>query len=561
MTDIRSIDELFQAAPAKAHAVPSSSIKRDRPIGLSLFALTIFLSAFLLFQVQPLIGKLILPWFGGSASVWSTCMLCFQVLLFGGYAYAHLTTSRLSPRTQAALHSGLLIAACITLPILPSDSWKPTGDANPIWGIITLLALTLGLPFFALSATGPLLQSWFSRTYAGRSPYRLYALSNAGSLLALISYPAVFDWQFATRALARFWSWGFVGFVALCAACAVTMAGRSRQPILETIAESDPRSSPESAASPLPFWQERPLWFVLAMIPSILLLATTNQVCLEVASVPFLWVLPLTLYLLSFILCFDNDRWYSRRLVMPACAAAMIGVFLVRRVSGDSSMVVQILVYFAALFLCAMVCHGELARRRPSPRHLTGFYLLLAAGGAGGGIFVGILAPSIFNNYYELHVGLFGCALVMLVVLYADRRGALFAGQPRSSWLIMLTAFGAFTVALIADAWSEQHAGLIPLGRNFYGVLRLNKCLAPYENTQQPLDELWHGRIVHGSEYAAPVLRKVPTTYYCPESGIGRVLSEPSRERSLLMRVREIFIVFTKSIRWSCEQPVITFIT
>ncbi|HUE17357.1 MAG TPA: fused MFS/spermidine synthase [Planctomycetaceae bacterium] len=527
MTTVRSIDELFGvAAPKPAATASSPLIERGSRFGRWLYSLTIFLSAFLLFQVQPLIAKLILPWFGGTAGVWSTCMVCFQVLLFAGYAYAHITTSRLTPRKQGLIHAALLIAACAALPIVPSDSWKPAGDEEPVWRIVGLLAVTVGLPFFALSATGPLLQGWFSRTYVGRSPYRLYALSNAGSLLALITFPAVFDWLFATRVLARLWSWSFVSFAALCAICAWIMARHNRLPV----AEEGQRASPETVASPSPSLGTRLLWFALAMVPSVLLLATTNQVCLDVASVPFLWVLPLTLYLLSFILCFDNDRWYSRRFVMPSAVVAIVCVSLAHRANAEISVVLQILAYFTALFLCAMVCHGELARRRPPAQHLTAFYLLMAAGGAAGGIFVGIASPQIFNDYYELHLGLLACAAILLIVLYTDHTSFLFRGRPRAAWVVMLGALSVFAVALLDDA-QRQRKNVIAVGRIFYGVLRVLQERRPYGSSEQSVNELSNGGIVHGTEYTAPGLRTVPTTYYDPGSGIGRVLSEQSELR------------------------------
>ena len=219
MTTVRSIDELFEASSPPVG--PADSLPRREPrFTLWLFSFTIFSSAFLLFQVEPLIAKLVLPWFGGTAGVWSACMLFFQVLLFGGYAYAHVTTSRLRPWAQTVLHVLLLATACAALPILPSESWKPAGDEEPIGRIMGLLGVTVGLPFFILSATNPLLQAWFSRAQRGRSVYRLYALSNAGSLLALVSFPAIFDWLFATRFLARVWSWGFAAFAVVCGACA-----------------------------------------------------------------------------------------------------------------------------------------------------------------------------------------------------------------------------------------------------------------------------------------------------------------------------------------------------
>jgi hypothetical protein len=283
---------------------------------------------------------------------------------------------------------------------------------------------------------------------------------------------------------------------------------------------------PETTASPPPSAGTRLLWFALAMVPSVLLLATTNQACLDVASVPFLWVLPLTLYLLSFIICFENDRWYSRRIVMPAAALALVSVCFVLRADAEFSVVPQIIAYFATLFLSAMVCHGELARRRPPVAYLTSFYLVMAAGGAAGGIFVGIVSPWLFSNYYELHLGLFACAALMLVALYTDHKSVLSHGRPRAVWLVLLMAVGAFAVGLLHDAQVRRN-NIVAVARNFYGVLRVIRGQAPYNDSAQPVDELWNGRIVHGTEYAARALRRVPTTYYAPDSGIGRVLSEP----------------------------------
>ena len=242
------------------------------------------------------------------------------------------------------------------------------------------MGATVGLPFFVLSATGPLLQGWFSRMHPGRSPYRLYALSNVGSLLALVSFPAVFDWSLATKALAYLWSASFAVFALLCAVCAVNVARRARLATAQipgTVDENLSRRAPPAFGTKL-------LWFGLAMVPSVLLLATTNQVCLDVASVPFLWVLPLTLYLLSFILCFDSDWWYSRKIMMPAAVLALVALYPVLRTGATASFAVQLLAYFIAFFLCAMVCHGELVRRKPDARHLTAFYLVIAAAGAAG---------------------------------------------------------------------------------------------------------------------------------------------------------------------------------
>ena len=432
---------------------------------LALYSTTIFASAFLLFQIQPLIGKFILPWFGGTPGVWTTCMLVFQLLLFGGYLYAHLTVSLLKPTAQAILHVVLLTAACLALPIVPNYSWKPTGDMEPISRIVLLLGATVGLPFFVLSATGPLLQGWFSRSNPGRSPYRLYALSNAGSLLALVSFPAVFDWTFATRTLTYLWSGSFVLFSLLCAACGVSLLRQSRlaAPLGEAIALGGPASGwglPAATASTRPAFGVHLLWFLLAMVPSVLLLATTNQVCLDVASVPFLWVLPLTLYLLSFILCFDSDWWYSRRMMMPAVIVAFACLFPVMNKGATAPFALQLIAYFTAFFMCAMVCHGELVRRKPDAAHLTSFYLVIAAGGAAGGIFVGIVSPLVFKNYYELQLGLFACAALMLVVIGTDQQSRFYNWGRFPFWLIFLAALGLFGFALDqagrGDGWFHR---------------------------------------------------------------------------------------------------------
>jgi hypothetical protein len=527
-----SAASLREAIPnATATSILAAKGKEGGRGATLLFSLAIFLSAFLLFQIQPLIGKFILPWFGGTPGVWTTCMLVFQVLLFGGYAYAHLTTSRLSPKAQGMLHAALLIAAICALPIVPNLSWKPDGDVEPISRIVVLLAATVGLPFFVLSSTGPLLQGWFSRVHAGRSPYRLYALSNVGSLLALISFPVVFEWALPAKTLAYLWSGSFILFAILCASCAWVVARRAqrirpRNPL--PAAEAQPISSVK------PAWQTQILWFALAMVPSVLLLATTNQVCLDVASVPFLWVLPLTLYLLSFILCFDSDWWYSRMIMMPAAVLSLAALYPVLRSGAGVPFAMQLLSYFAAFFLCAMVCHGELVRRKPDAQHLTAFYLLISAGGAAGGIFVGVVAPLLFRGYYELHLGLWAFAALMLIILGTDKQSRFYGCKPRTVWLVFFTALSGFGVMLAAEA-AQKDKSVLAVRRNFYGVLRVSRDTAEYGDVDdEPIVRLVNGRIAHGFEYENPALSSTPTTYYSPESAIGLLLKDkPTKPRKV----------------------------
>jgi hypothetical protein len=391
---------------------------------MAAYALTIFIGAFLLFQVQPLMAKYILPWFGGGPGVWTTCMLFFQVLLLGGYAYAHLTSRWLKPRLQALVHLLLLVAAVGWLCFLvPGDNWKPQGGGNPTLQILLLLTASLGLPYFVLSSTGPLVQQWFSRANPNRSPYRLYALSNVGSLLALVSYPFFFEPRFTRKTQALFWGIGLVGYVVCCGFCAIRLwRSESRDVKPETLepATSKPPSSFENqfpqAGSQQPSLVAQLLWLLLPACASALLLATTNKMCQDVAVIPFLWVLPLALYLLSFIICFDSPRWYVRFPFTLALIAASAAICWALFVGTELAIRKQVAIYSVGLFVCCMVCHGELYRLRPDPKYLTGFYLMISAGGALGGMFVAVAAPLVFKDYYELHWSLIMCGVLFLVV-------------------------------------------------------------------------------------------------------------------------------------------------
>ena len=446
---------------------------------MTAYALTIFTGAFLLFQVQPLIGKYILPWFGGGPGVWTTCMLFFQVLLLGGYAYAHFTSRWLKPRTQAVAHFVLLAAALALLPITPSDSWKPHGGGNPTLQILALLAVSLGLPYFVLSTTGPLIQQWFSRARPGVSPYRLYALSNVGSLLALVSYPFFFETHFPRKAQAGLWAWGLVAYVLCCGFCAVRLwklEGR-RQKVEGRMQKAEAgvaEQAPEATAAAInsqPSTLNYFLWLLLPACASVLLLATTNKLCQDVAVIPFLWVVPLALYLLSFIICFDSPRWYVRFPFTLALIAALGGLCWALYNGADLSLSRQVALYCGGLFVCCMVCHGELYRLKPDPRHLTGFYLMIAAGGALGGMFVAIAAPLLFTDYYELHWGLLLCGLLFLVVCATDRAAFGSALEPKAPcvqaswrWMACALTFLVFGGLDQAIAWLPAHTKALSKG-------------------------------------------------------------------------------------------------
>ncbi len=483
------------------------------------YAVTVFLSAFLLFQVQPLMGKFILPWFGGSPAVWTTCMLVFQLLLFGGYTYAHLTTQYLKPRLQVGLHLVLLLLAIYALPIAPSYLWKPTDSTAPAARIMLLMICCVGLPYFVLSATGPLIQSWFSRTYSGQSPYRLYALSNVGSLLALLSYPFLVEPAMSVVSQSMLWSGLFVAFAVLCGYSAIRTSKRLIGRPTEQASSTLPVASRNTQRGPLTSGMLG-LWFLLSMTPSILLLASTNQVCLDIAVIPFLWILPLALYLLSFILTFDSDRWYARK---PYLAAAVVlqvvSVYLASR-GSNVPISLQIAVYFGALFACCMVCHGELAALRPNPQHLTKYFLTISAGGAAGGLFVGLLAPMVFVAYYELQIG--GLCFLLAYLCLRLREDNVRLALPGWSQPVCIAAL--LLVAMGCLSYLGRHQpNTLRVSRNFYGVLKVNQ-VENRENTSGPMLELAHGRIAHGSQFIDAARRRIPTAYYATNTGIGKLL-------------------------------------
>jgi hypothetical protein len=441
------------------------------------FAFTIFTGAFLLFQVQPLIGKYILPWFGGGPGVWTTCMLFFQVVLLGGYAYAHVLTRHLRPRMQVLVHLGLLAAALVSLPITPGDGWKPAAAANPAWQILALLAANLGLPYFVLSATGPLLQEWFRRTAPGASPYRLYALSNAGSLLALVSYPFYFETHFTRLTQARFWSWGLAAYAVGCGFCAWRL-GRPPEtaagPMTHPAEAADAADGGGAAASPTA--GQRTLWFVLPACASVLLLAATNKICQDVAVIPFLWVLPLALYLLSFIVCFDSPRWYSRFWFTLLLAGTLVATCHALFQDAELPIVWQVVVFAATLFVGCMVCHGELYRLKPHPRQLTSFYLMIAAGGAAGGLFVALVAPVLFNNFHEVHLSLAFLGALMLAIAWRDRDDFTPARwRLLGSVLVVAAVYGLDRALDHGAAWvvEQRFVSWGTVGRFWYSTLRL----------------------------------------------------------------------------------------
>jgi len=536
------------------------------------YAGTIFLSAFLLFAVQPMIGKIILPWFGGSAAVWNTCLLFFQAALLGGYLYAHLSTRYLKARARTMLHGALLVASLAVLPVLPAQHWKPLHVGDPSGRILLLLTVTIGLPYLLLSATSPLLQAWFVSIRPGSIPYRLFALSNFGSFLALFSFPVLAEPLLTTHVQAYAWSVMYVLFVVLCMGAAWLAVKRGKEPPSGVYTSANAALTSARATSRA---TQQILWIVLPACSSGLLLAVTNHLTQNVAPIPLLWVIPLGVYLLSFILCFEREHLYRRTVFLPLLAAGLAGsAFAIYHDQGNPDIRWAVPLFVATLFVCCLVLHGELVRLKPEPEHLTGFYLMISLGGALGGLFVAVGAPHLFQSYFELDLLLVVSGALASLVLWlapgewpqAERKilrvivlllwltGAAFLGYQarQAKWDLSLLIISALAgaalwmapfwpgaaqlrIARVAIAVStlgvaayftytklEDDRRYVVAERNYYGVLRvIDVKEAPGTFGTRTLV---HGNIEHGVQLTRAPLRRAPTSYYGPDSGLGRAI-------------------------------------
>lgn len=503
----------------------------------TLYAATIFLSAFLLFQVQLIIGKYVLPWFGGSPSVWNTCLLFFQILLLLGYFYAHQTSKELTIRPQTRLHLAFLLASLAALavtafhwpsPITPSAAWKPVPGSSPEWRVTLVLVLGVGLPFLILSTTGPLLQVWLSRAQHD-SPYRLYAWSNVGSLLGLLSYPFLEERFLLLRTQAWVWSAGYGLFLLAYGACTWVLQRHSSTVGGPKVQGDDARNKPKATS--------RLMWLALAACGSAMLLATTNLICQEIAVIPLLWVLPLCVYLLTFIICFGQERWYRRSIFYTLYALGFSAALIVLSARPAPHILVQIMVFCVALFAVCMVCHGELVKRKPASEFLSSFYLTIATGGALGSILVVLIAPHIFRRFWEFQLSLLTCGVLLLTVVFADRE-SWFYKRPalRVLLYVIIVAFMlqgyAYGMGLI-----HQYPGrAVFRARNFFGVKTVLQ--------DQFGNWLLHGQTQHGVQLKDPAVHDEPTLYYKRLSGVGLILEhhpgfmdEGGRRRALRVGV------------------------
>ena len=477
-----------------------------QPLSSHLLRPTMFLGSFLLFLIQPIIAKMILPWFGGSAAVWTSCMMFFQVMLVLGYAYSHILRRWLSCSTAFFCHTAVLGAACCLLPVIPNSALRRATGNGLNFAVAWTLLVTVGLPYFALAANSTLVQLWHEAlSTSNQKPadsggtYRLYAVSNLGSMLALLFYPFLIE-PFATlSAQAWIWSAGFIVYAAMCLLTAWPTTRLSHW-------QSEPKPSESETFRPSAVC----LWFMLACVASVILLATTNLMCQEIASVPFLWILPLAAYLLSFIICFEQPRLYHRAIFLPLlCVSIVLGIGVVQS-HLYVSILLQITVMTSVCFFVSMVCHGELERLKPPPAKLTTFYLTIAIGGAVGGIFTALLAPFAFDHFIEFQLAIIGCLALATLQVYRT------AGRS----VLLLALFGCGLTAsvtmaslMLQTSSTLEKDTLITRQRNEYGVVMVTE--------DESYRRFVSGNVDHGGQNRAHEIAFEPSGYYTENSGVG----------------------------------------
>ena len=505
------------------------------------FALVILASAFLLFQVQPMAGKAILPWFGGTPAVWTTAMLFFQCVLFGGYVYAHLLARRAPPRLQVAVHLALLAgAAWLAAGVLPGAQLKPAGDDAPVAAILWILAASVGVPYFCLATTGPLLQHWFAQAGLGGSVFRLYALSNLGSFAALLSFPYLLEPRLELPSIARLWTVGFWAFAIGCAAVALsTVAARRVRPGPVSASGggvADAAAQPTAAqarAAHAPGWRTRAGWLALPALASLAFVATTDHVSHDIAPEPRLWITTLSLYLLTFILTFDHPRWYRPAWTAAACVLATVALSgrdaipAALGLSWSPGVTELRGLHYAAMFAACLLCHGELYRRRPADvRHLTEFYLWMSAGGACGGLFVALVATNLFDDYHEWPLFLLAAIALSCAVIAREAGGG---GRARAVAALAGVVLGAAVLRWEDPfGWRDRSSPertevRLEQSRNFYGTVSVAERRHPGD-PRRDHRVFYSGQITHGIQYLDPELRRLPVTYYSEDSGIGETL-------------------------------------
>lgn len=460
-------------------------------------ALAILAGSFLLFLVQPVLGKLLLPAHGGSAGVWTACLLFFQVLLVAGYAWAHWA--------RPWWHLMLLAASLLWLP-LAQPAFEPIGAEYPVAAILASLAQTVGLPYIALAANASLVQRWSTAA----APYRLYALSNAGSLAGLLAYPFLVEPWLALRTQLMIWSAGYVAFGALAAMVALAAPSAGSR-----AAAGLPASAAAAAAKGDPWWW----WLSLSACGSALLMAVTNQMCQEIAPIPFLWIAPLVIYLGSFILCFDRPAAYQRERIGIIAGIAIVNACLVNVLGTRLPVAAQLATLALTLFVCLMVCHGELVVSRPPASRLTRFYLAVATGGALGGIFVAVAAPLIFTRFTEFPLVMAAAAMLGIGARLRTKGGLNWTAQTP---LIERAYLGSLLIGACTCGVLAMPTPVVEASRNFYGILRVTEGQDANGSRYRMLT---HGATAHGLQYVDGAAKTTPTAYYARNSAVGQILS------------------------------------
>ncbi len=525
---------------------------------LGLYALTIFCSAYLLFLVQPMVGKMVLPYLGGTPAVWNTCMVFFQALLLAGYAYVHGSVKWFGVRKQATFHLLLMLAPLLVLPITINTQSVPTDIDNPIGWLLLRLLLGVGLPFFVISTSAPLLQMWFAETdhRSAKDPYFLYAASNFGSMIALLGYPIFVEPAFALDDQRILWKYGYMLLVALAIGCAVIMWRSRPAQTLEPNAVAPDNEEPKRVSEPLTAWRQI-RWVLLAFVPSSLMLGVTTHVTTEIAPVPLLWVVPLALYLFTFVLVFAKTQIPPHRFVLKILPIFIVPTALMTVRNEAVLGLIPLPLHLATFFLVAMACHGEMAADRPTTDHLTKFYLLMSVGGVLGGLANSVVAPLLFNTLVEY-------PLVMVIACFAlatkpkpatiDKRVAYDVGYAVVFGVIVAAmliymlknntenarSFNPIAVLIPAAlCWActrrpIRYAFMVAsmvavslicyelktdralyMGRNFYGTKRV------VIDADESVHTFIHGATIHGIQALADPLSRVPRTYFHPDGPVG----------------------------------------
>jgi hypothetical protein len=555
---------------ARESATLGRIMTHKKPL-IPVFAATLFTSAFLIFSVQPIIGKLLLPLLGGTPAVWNTAMVFFQAMLLLGYSYAHLTARFLSLRVQASLHIALLALFFFVLPIALPEGYTPPGEGNQQWWQITAMALMVGGPFFVLAASAPLFQHWFSATEHpdAQNPYFLYAVSNAGSMLALLSYPFVIEPMLSIPEQSIGWTFGYLALIALTFLCA-TLIWNGKKPALPFV---DVRERDQGRD-----WKIRAAWVGLAFIPSSLMLGITTYIVTDIASIPLLWLIPLAIYLMTFIVAFapaDPKKPYLLRHIATYTLIAVI--LLLAHDSYKNVSLVFIIVHVIAFAIFAQLCHSQLAHLKPSPARLTEYYLLISLGGVLGGSFNALAAPILFNSTLEYPLVLAAVAFVIwmlsdktenaslqfntindksrrikLLILDGMMLGvgiavALLAMQTTQAHLLMLFASAAMLILILLSlknlpvfalyctflllsfqhysSWSQNFT-LLEKHRNYFGTLRV------FDYGERGGISIVHGTTTHGIQYTDEKRRLTPTTYYSPIGPAGDIFFHLNKNKN-----------------------------